>query len=139
MKATSPLLATAILLVATIAGGLILYNYILNAISAPKEYVTVTPIDASLIVLNNPGKGILNIKVSSIGTKSVKLTEARIYPNITKPIELNETIRPGETKSFTKEIDIVEKIDPDKAYYIVIYYDDDQATEPIELKITIAS
>lgn len=137
MKATSPLLATAILLVATIAGGLILYNYILNAISAPKEYVTVTPIDASLVVLNSTGKGILNIKVSSIGTKSVKLTEAIIYPDITsEPIELNEIIRPGETKSFTKEIN-VEKIDPNKVYYIVIHYED-QATEPIELKVTIA-
>lgn len=137
MKATSPLLATAILLITTIAGGLILYNYVLNVISAPKEYVAVTPIDASLVVIKSDGKGILNIKVSAIGTKPVKLTEAVIYPSITgETITLNEVIKPGETKSFTKEIN-VEEIDPNKSYYIVIRYDG-QATEPIELEVTIA-
>ncbi|WFO75750.1 hypothetical protein J4526_02480 [Desulfurococcaceae archaeon MEX13E-LK6-19] len=136
MKAASPLVATAMLLVATIAGGLILYNYILNTVSAPKDYVTLTPISARIVVSGTTG--LLNIKVASMGTKPVNITAALIYPlGITVPI--NTEIKPGETISITKTFSTSGlTFNSNTKYFVVIYYGNGQSTEPIEAEVVIS-
>lgn len=133
MKAASPLVATAMLLVATIAGGLILYNYILNAVSAPKDYVTITPISAKIVISGS--NGLLNIKVASMGTKPVNITSAIIYP-VGIAVKINTVIKPGETLSITVSFSTAGvTFSPDTKYYVVIFYGDGQSTEPIEAEL----
>ncbi len=134
MKAVSPLVSTAILLVATIAGGLILYNYLVNTISAPKDFVSITPISASLVVINDT-TGQLNMKVSCIGTKPANLNKVVIYPGGITENLTNVVVKPGETLSITLTITLNETLDLSTRYYATIYYDGNQATEPIEVRI----
>ncbi len=127
MKAISPLVATAILLVATVAGGIILYNYLLNTLRTPQEYATLTPISAEIVDLGN-GVYLVNVKVGAIGSKTITIDSLKILPeNIT--VSLNTDIKPGETKSITVEINAV--LQQGVKHYIVIYYEG-QSTEPIE-------
>jgi flagellin-like protein len=69
MKAVSPLVATAILLVVTVAGGVILYNYMMNTLSSPQEYAAASVVSAKMLVDDN--KTILNVKIANIGTTDV--------------------------------------------------------------------
>ncbi len=130
MKAISPLVATAILLVATIAGGIILYNYLVETLKAPREYVSVTPISAKIVELGNDTI-LVNVKVAAVGSKQTVIDKIEIKPdNIV--VELNEVIEPGETKSVTVECNAT--LTDNAKHYVIVYYEG-QATEPIEVTI----
>ncbi len=133
MKAISPLVATAILLVATVAGGIILYNYLVETLKAPGEYVTLSPVSAKIVDLGN-GTIFVNVKVVSVGTKSTTITKIVILPENEEITSISEEIRPGETKSITVMKTGVTL--EDAKHYIIIHYGDGDATEPIEVDVT---
>lgn len=128
MKAISPLVATAILLIATVAGGIILYNYLVETLSSPGEYITLSPISAKIIDLGT-GTIYVNIKVVAVGTKSTTIHKIVILPEGIEITSINETIKPGETKSITISKSGVTLNNTE--HYIIIYYGE-QATEPIK-------
>ena len=136
MRAISPLIATAILLVATVAGGLILYNYLIQTLSAPKDYGTLSPVSATLTVVNDTLY--VNVKMFSVGSKSVSVESIEILPEDLK-IDFSPalTIGPGETVSITKNVSLGDpsKFDEDTTHYVIIYYDDGQSTEPFEARL----
>lgn len=128
MKAISPLVATAILLIATVAGGIILYNYLVETLSSPGEYITLSPISAKIIDLGT-GTIYVNIKVVAVGTKSTTIHKIVILPEEIEITSINETIKPGETKSITISKSGVTLNNTE--HYIIIYYEE-QAIEPIK-------
>lgn len=128
MKAISPLVATAILLIATVAGGIILYNYLVETLSSPGEYITLSPISAKIIDLGT-GTIYVNIKVVVVGTKSTTIHKIVILPEEIEITSINETIKPGETKSITISKSGVTLNNTE--HYIIIYYEE-QATEPVK-------
>jgi len=96
LRAVSPLIAAAILLVVTLIGGVIIYNYMANSIAAYAPQPTVT-VDAStnsthvflLVRIDNPGKATISIQSVTIDGK-VDITSS-----------LPSTIGPGKYVSKT--------------------------------------
>ncbi len=131
MEAISPLVATAILLIATVAGGIILYNYLVETLSAPGDYVTISPVSAKIIDLGN-GTIYVNVKVVAVGTRSTTIDKITILPENIEITGIDETIKPGETRSITLVKTGVSLTNG--KHYIIIHYED-QSTEPIEAKI----
>ena len=131
MRAISPLVATAILLVATVAGGIILYNYLMETLNSPGEYITLSPISAKIVDLGT-GTVYVNIKVVAVGTKATTIDKIVILPENIEIANVNETIKPGETKSITLSKNGVTLTNTE--HYIIIYYEG-QATEPIEAEL----
>ncbi len=130
VKAISPLVATAILLVATVAGGIILYSYLVDTIKSTKEYVSLTPISAQIVDLGN-NTIIVNVKVAAVGSKPTTIDSIKIVPeNIV--IRIGEDIEPGETKSITIEYNAT--LSSTVKHYVIVYYEG-QATEPIQARV----
>ncbi len=129
MKAVSPLVATAILLVVTVAGGVILYNYMVNTLTSPKESATLSVVSAKMLIDVN--KTIINLKIANIGTTDAEISKVVIIPdNIT--INTDLVIEPGTTKSFNIVLNTA--LDETMKHYIVVVYGD-QETEPVTIKI----
>ncbi len=129
MKAISPLIATAILLIITVAGGLIIYNYVYSSLSSPQQYAALNIVSAKMVVLGN--NTVINIKIANIGTAKADVYEAVILPlNISKTLDL--VVEPGTTKSINIFIDT--PLDTNTKYYIIIKYNDDE-TEPYQITI----
>lgn len=130
MKALSSLVATAILLIITVAGGLIVYDYISDTLASPQEFSSLSVTSAKLVISGN--KGVLNIKVTNIGTKTAHIEQVTILPkNITAPVD--DAVAPGSTKSINIIVNAF-SIEPTTKYYVIIKYDD-QETEPVALQI----
>nr|NAZ26825.1 hypothetical protein [Thermogladius sp.] len=53
MKGIDGLVAAAILLMITVAGGLLIYNYIMNYLSLPQQYANLKIVSAKIIVAGN--------------------------------------------------------------------------------------
>ncbi len=132
MRAISPLVATAILLIITVAGGVMLYNYMFNTLSAPQDYSNLAVSSASMLVSGDTIY--LNVKATNVGTRDATVTAIVLLPeNIT--ISTNQVIGSGETKGFTVIYKVNNTtIDITKSHYIILKYDD-QETEPIKVKI----
>ncbi len=129
MRAVSPLVATAILLVVTVAGGVIIYNYMMNTLSSPQNYASITLLSAKM--LNDGGRTIINLKLSNIGTASATIDEIEIIPdNITHKVSI--TIEPGTAKSINIILD--QNLDPSTKHYVVAIYGD-QETEPVQVEV----
>ncbi|MEM4533112.1 MAG: archaellin/type IV pilin N-terminal domain-containing protein, partial [Desulfurococcaceae archaeon] len=60
MKGISPLVATAILLVVTIAGGVLIYNYVINSLSSAEHFASLNIVSSKMLVLEN--STIVNIR-----------------------------------------------------------------------------
>ncbi|OYT41070.1 MAG: hypothetical protein B6U89_00100 [Desulfurococcales archaeon ex4484_58] len=129
MKAVSPLVATAILLIITVAGGVIIYNYVVNSLSSPKQYASLSITSCKMVIVNN--ETIINLKITNIGTASTTIREVVVIPiNITK--EINQTIDPGTTKSFNIFID--ESLNNNTKYYVIVRYSEGE-TEPYQITL----
>lgn len=130
MKAVSPLMATALLLIITVAGGVIIYNYIMNSLSSAQQYASLSIVSSKLVILEN--KSIINIKIANIGTASTIIREVLILPlNTTKKLDI--FIEPGTTKSINIFLD--QALDPSINYYVIVKYDDGE-TEPYKIVIS---
>ncbi len=129
LKAVSPLVATAILLVVTVAGGVIIYNYMMNTLSSPQNYASITVLSAKMLVDSN--KTIINVKLTNIGTASATVNKLEIIPdNITQTISV--TIDPGTTKSINVVIN--KPLDTAQKHYVIAIYGD-QETEPVLIEL----
>ena len=129
MKAVSPLVATAILLVVAVAGGVMIYNYMMNTLSSPQNYASLSVLSAKMLVDDN--KTIINIKVSNIGTSTTTVKGVLIIPdNITS--KLTVEVDPGTTKSINIIIDT--PLDTATKHYVIILYED-QETEPVRIQL----
>lgn len=129
MKAISPLIAATLLLVITVAGGVIIYNYVMNALQAPQQYASISIVSAKMLVESN--QTIINIKATNIGTTSATITAIRILPENIK-IDTDITIDPGVTRSIN--IFINQTLDPSKSYYVIAEYDNGE-TEPVLISV----
>ncbi len=129
MKAVSPLVATAILLVVAVAGGVMIYNYMMNTLSSPQNYASLSVLSAKMLVDDN--KTIINIKVSNIGTSTTTVKGIVVIPdNITS--KLSVEVDPGTTKSINIIIDT--PLDTATKHYVIILYED-QETEPVRIQL----
>jgi len=129
MKAISPLVATALLLIITVAGGVIIYNYMINTLKAPQEYAALSVVSAQMLV--DGTTTVVNVKVTNIGTATAQITEVEILPDgINQTI--SETIDPGTTKSFNVVID--QALDTTTPHYLVIVYNNGE-TEPVPIQV----
>ncbi len=129
MKAISPLVASALLLIITVAGGVIIYNYMVNTLKAPQEYAALSVVSAQMLV--DGTTTVVNVKVTNIGTATAQITEVKILPDgINQTI--SETIDPGTTKSFNVVID--QALDTTTPHYLVIVYNNGE-TEPVPIQV----
>lgn len=129
MKAVSPLVATAILLVVAVAGGVMIYNYMMSTLSSPQNYASLSVLSAKMLVDDN--RTILNIKISNIGTSTTRVEGILIIPgNITS--KLGVEVDPGTTKSINVVIN--QSLNPAKKYYVIVLYED-QETEPVRIQL----
>jgi len=128
MKAISPLVASALLLIITVAGGVIIYNYMINTLKAPQEYAALSVVSAQMLV---DGTTVVNVKVTNIGTAAAQITEVKILPDGINQL-VSETIDPGTTKSFNVVID--QALDTTASHYLVIVYNNGE-TEPVPIQV----
>ena len=129
MKAISPLVATALLLIITVAGGVIIYNYMVNTLKAPREYAALSVVSAQMLV--DGTTTVVNVKVTNIGTATAQITEVEILPDgINQTI--SETIDPGTTKSFNVVLD--QALNTTVTHYLVIVYNNGE-TEPVPIQV----
>ncbi|MCD6301606.1 MAG: hypothetical protein J7L82_06010 [Staphylothermus sp.] len=137
MKAISPLVASALLLIMTVAGGLIIYNYMIDALKAPQEYAALSVVSAQMLVSNSTT--VINVKVTNIGTAPAQITAVKILSE-DKNETINETITidPGTTKSFN--IVINEALEQSIQHYLVLVYNSgdesvSEETEPVPIRL----
>jgi len=129
VKAVSPLVATALLLIITVAGGIIVYNYVVNSLSSAQQYASLSIASSKMVILTNTT--VVNIKITNIGTASANVYMIRILPyNLTERVNL--VVEPGITKSVN--IFINQTLDPDQKYYVVVVYDGGE-TEPYPISL----
>ncbi|MEM0379755.1 MAG: hypothetical protein QXX35_01560 [Desulfurococcaceae archaeon] len=129
MKGISPLVATAILLVVTIAGGVLIYNYVINSLSSAEHFASLNIVSSKMLVLEN--STIVNIRVSNIGTKTAIVEKITILPvNLSRNINIE--VEPGVTKSINIVFDQV--FNPSSKYYVIIVYDQGE-TEPYPVSL----
>jgi len=130
VRGVSTLVATAILLVITVAGSIIIYNYVMNALSATKQYSSLSMVSAKMIVLEN--STVVNIKVTNIGTAPAKINSIKLMP-LEKTINIdNVVIEPGATKSINVYLN--EKLDTKTTYFVILCYDGGE-TEPYKVEV----
>ncbi|WP_440060092.1 hypothetical protein ACSU1N_02770 [Thermogladius sp. 4427co] len=78
MKGVDGLVAAALLLVITVAGGLLIYNYVMNYLSLPQQYASLKIVSAKINILND-NSSVLTLQVSNLGNIPVNITSIRIY------------------------------------------------------------
>ncbi len=129
MKAISPLVATTLLLIITVAGGVIIYNYMVNTLKAPQEYAALSVVSAQMLVEGSTT--IVNIKATNIGTATAEITQVKILPdNIVQNMDI--TIDPGTTRSFN--IIITKALNTTYEHYVVLVYNSGE-TEPVPMQL----
>jgi len=129
LKAVSPLIATGVLLVITLVGGVLVYNFVIRSLSATHNYGLINVVSARGIVLGD--KTIISVRIANIGTASTEVREVVLYPtNISIPISV--AIEPGVTRNIN--IVINGKLESGK-YYVIVKYDHGES-EPCELVFT---
>ncbi len=128
MKGISSIVATALLLAMTIAGGVLLYTfatkYLANAGSGriiihEAYYISST--------------GSLRVTVENIGSNEVNVTGVEVvYSNGSSISQaINTPVKPGEVKTIS--ISLGTGVQP---LYVIVKYDNDKAhTEPFEVRI----
>ncbi len=93
-KGLSPLIATAILISAAIAGGLMLYQYFTNAMN---KYMTGESLVLSITAHDTgTGKTMFFYTIRNAGDKSVNLTDIKVFAgeNVFHIISLNNIVLP---------------------------------------------
>ncbi|MGC9121402.1 MAG: hypothetical protein ACP5HP_00490 [Thermogladius sp.] len=77
MKGVEGLVAAALLLVITVAGGLLIYNYVMNYLSLPQQYVSLKVVSAKIVVLDSTS--MLTLQVSNLGNIPANITGVTVY------------------------------------------------------------
>ncbi len=99
-KALSPLIATAILISAAIAGGLLLYQYFNNTMT---KYIAGEDVVATIAAHDTgTGQTMYFYSIHNTGTRSVTLIDIKVFAgaNLTAIIDLgNITLGPGDSYS----------------------------------------
>jgi flagellin-like protein len=128
VKGISSIVATALLLAMTIAGGVLLYTfatkYLANAGSGriiihEAYYISST--------------GSLRVTVENIGSNEVNVTGVEVIYSSGDSINqaINTPVKPGEVKTIS--ISLSTGVQP---LYVIVKYDNDNAhTEPFEVRI----
>lgn len=129
MKAVSPLVATGILLVITMVGGVLVYNYVIKSLSVAHDYGLLNIVSAKGVDLGD--KTIISVRVTNIGTATVEVKEVKVYP-VNATASVATRVEPGVTKNIN--VIIGEKLNPGE-YYVVVKYDQGE-TEPYRLVVT---
>ncbi|MEM4661859.1 MAG: archaellin/type IV pilin N-terminal domain-containing protein [Desulfurococcaceae archaeon] len=130
MKGISGIVATAILLALTIAGGVLMYTYVTSYLN--------TAVDTGKIVVENAyyitSLKRLTIEVRNVGTREVKVngvdmilsgTARSDTRNITPPL----SISPGEARQIVL-YDVNEA-----PQYVIIVYGNGSMTEPVPVRV----
>ncbi|MEM0000758.1 MAG: archaellin/type IV pilin N-terminal domain-containing protein [Desulfurococcaceae archaeon] len=130
MKGISGIVATAILLALTIAGGVLMYTYVTSYLN--------TAVDTGKIVVENAyyitSLKRLTIEVRNVGTREVKVngvdmilsgTARSDTRNITPPL----SISPGEARQIVL-YDVNEA-----PQYVIIVYGNSSMTEPVPVRV----
>jgi flagellin-like protein len=128
MKGVSGIVATAILLALTIAGGLLLYTYVSRYLVASTQSGELVVESAYYLTTLKR----LEVTVRNIGMSSVNVTEVEIiYKNSPQNISLNSAIiiPPGKAQSI-----LIENITAEPLY-VIVKFDYGRRTEPAMVKI----
>lgn len=129
MKAVSPLIATGILLVITLVGGVLVYNFVIKSLSVAQDYGLLNIVSVKGIDLGD--KTIISVRVANMGTAPAEVKEIVVYPvNITIPV--NTRVEPGVTRNIN--VVVSEKLESEK-YYVIVKYDHGES-EPHQLIFT---
>lgn len=124
MKAVSSLVATALLLALTIAGGIILYDYVYGYLSGGVRSGSVEIVYAALYDYGSTRE--LYAEVLNTGLKPVKIDRIVLIQDgsVVYDAQVNATaIPPGGKTSMAVGNVTLSKIDPGKPLYVRVYYD----------------
>jgi flagellin-like protein len=131
MKGVSGIVATAILLALTIAGGVLIYTYV-------TRYLNTVADNGKLVIENAyylSSTHNLTIELRNVGTREVSINRVNVVTESGKSYSYNITIDqsitvfPGELKSVEITLNTTEL----PRYVIVVY--NDVSTEPVTVRI----
>jgi hypothetical protein len=77
LKGIDGLVAAAILLMIAVAGGMLIYNYVMNYLSLPQQYANLKIVSAKIIVTGSTST--LSLEVSNLGNIPVSITSVTVY------------------------------------------------------------
>jgi len=128
MKGVSGIVATAILLALTIAGGLLLYTYV-------SRYLA-TSIQSGELVIDSAyyltPLGRLDITVRNIGMSAVNITTIEVIlannTSVHYSVGQDKLIAPGETRTISVNIMGTPR-------YVIVHFNDARKTEPATVRI----
>ena len=128
VKGVSGIVASAILLALTIAGGLLLYAYV-------SRYLAVSIQSGELVIENAyylKPVGRLEVTVRNIGMSaaSIEKIEVILENGESLYIDQSEILAPGQPKAIPVNIDTATR-----PIYVVIQYDRERRTEPIPVRV----
>lgn len=132
VKGISGIIATAILLALTIAGGVLIYTYVTSYLN--------TAIDTGKVVVENAyyvtSLKRLTVEVRNVGTREVKINGVDIiFPersstnNDTRSVSPPIVISPGETRQIVLH-DVNEA-----PQYVIVLYGNNSTVEPIPVRV----
>ncbi|MEM0004568.1 MAG: archaellin/type IV pilin N-terminal domain-containing protein [Desulfurococcaceae archaeon] len=132
MKGVSGIVATAILLALTIAGGVLIYTYV-------TRYLNTVADNGKLVIENAyylSSTRNLTIELRNVGTREVSINRVNVFTESGKSYSYNITINqssitvfPGELKSVEITLNTTEL----PRYVIVVY--NNVSTEPVTVRI----
>jgi flagellin-like protein len=131
MKGVSGIVATAILLALTIAGGVLIYTYV-------TRYLNTVADNGKLVIENAyylSSTHNLTIELRNVGTREVSINRVNVFTESGKSYSYNITINqsitvfPGELKSVEITLNTTEL----PRYVIVVY--NNVSTEPVTVRI----
>jgi flagellin-like protein len=128
VKGVSGIVASAILLALTIAGGLLLYAYV-------SRYLAVSIQSGELVIENAyylKPVGRLEVTVRNIGMSAASIEKIEVILENGGSHYINESaiLTPGETRTISVNIGTATR-----PIYVVIQYDRERRTEPIPVRV----
>ncbi|MEZ0394622.1 MAG: hypothetical protein ABWK00_06240 [Desulfurococcaceae archaeon] len=137
MEGISGLVAAVILLLITVAGGLIIYQMMMNYLGSVKQAPQVNVVAARLITFSNTS-GLLSVVVSNMGTASANISSIEVYPsdvvssvNCTSP-----PLAPGRTATITCNVTFLQGAPSTSTQiYASVVYDGNMVTDPVKVDI----
>jgi len=128
VKGVSGIVASAILLALTIAGGLLLYAYV-------SRYLAVSIQSGELVIENAyylKPVGRLEVTVRNIGMSAASIEKIEVILENGESLYIDQSVilTPGETKTISVNIDTATR-----PIYVVIQYDRERRTEPIPVRV----
>lgn len=128
VKGVSGIVASAILLALTIAGGLLLYAYV-------SRYLAVSIQSGELVIENAyylKPVGRLEVTVRNIGMSAASIEKIEVILENGELLHIDQSaiLTPGETKTISVNINTATR-----PIYVAIHYDRERRTEPIPIRV----